>query len=110
MIPKIIHLCWISGDPYPPLIDKCIRSWKAVLPDYEVVVWDYDKVMSLGYKWIRQAVEEKKYAFAADCVRFYALWGLLIILDLLVFGLSGCRSPVRAILSTRCKDMHLSFI
>ena len=31
--------------------------------------------------------------------------GLLIILGLLVFGLLGCRSPVRAIPSTRCKDM-----
>ena len=36
--------------------------------------------------------------------------GLLIILDFLGFGLSGCRSPVGAILSTRCKGMHLSFI
>lgn len=79
MIPKIIHLCWISGDPYPPRIKKCIDSWKddkgdGCLADYEIVLWDYDKVMSLGYKWIRQAVEAKKYAFAADCVRFYVLY------------------------------------
>lgn len=79
MIPKTIHLCWISGDPYPPKVKRCIDSWKdengnGVLKDYRIVVWDYDKVMSLGYKWIRQAVEEKKYAFAADCVRFYALY------------------------------------
>ena len=74
MIPKIIHLCWISGDPYPTLIQKCIDSWRKIVPDYQVVVWDYDKVMSIGYRWIRQAVAEKKYAFAADCVRFYALY------------------------------------
>lgn len=79
MIPKIIHLCWISGDPYPPKIKKCIDSWQdgnggGCLSDYRIMVWDYDKVMSLGYRWIRQAVQEKKYAFAADCVRFYALY------------------------------------
>ena len=74
MIPKIVHLCWISGDKYPSLIQNCISSWKKILPDYEIIIWDYDKVMSIGYKWIRQAVEEKKYAFAADCVRFYALY------------------------------------
>ena len=79
MIPKTIHLCWISGDPYPPKIKKCIDSWKdgkggGQLSDYSIVVWDYDKVMSLGYKWISQAVKAKKYAFASDCVRFYALY------------------------------------
>lgn len=79
MIPKVIHLCWISGDSYPPKIKKCIDSWKdekggGCLADYEIVLWDYEKVVSLGYKWIRQAVEAKKYAFAADCVRFYALY------------------------------------
>lgn len=75
MIPKTIHFCWISGDPYPPKIKECIDSWRNVpLSDYRFMVWDYDQVMSLDYKWIRQAVEEKKYAFAADCVRFYALY------------------------------------
>ena len=34
MIPKIIHLCWLSGDPFPKEIQKCIDSWKEHLPDY----------------------------------------------------------------------------
>ena len=34
------------------------------------------------------------------------IWGLLIILDFLGLGLSESRSPVRAALSTRCKDMR----
>ena len=28
MIPKVIHYCWLSGDPYPENIQKCISSWK----------------------------------------------------------------------------------
>ena len=40
MIPKIIHYCWLSGDPFPESIQRCIDSWKRVLPDYEIVLWD----------------------------------------------------------------------
>ena len=32
MIPKIIHLCWLSGDPYPAKIAKCLDTWKKYLP------------------------------------------------------------------------------
>ena len=39
MIPKIIHLCWLSGDPFPEDIQRCIDSWKAILPEYEVWLW-----------------------------------------------------------------------
>ncbi len=30
MIPKIIHFCWLSGDPYPEKIRKCMKTWKKV--------------------------------------------------------------------------------
>ena len=28
MIPKIIHLCWLSGDPYPRKIQDCLIAGK----------------------------------------------------------------------------------
>lgn len=34
MIPKIIHFCWLSGDKYPELVQKCISSWKKTMPDF----------------------------------------------------------------------------
>ena len=74
MIPKTIHYCWISGDPFPEKIQKCYDSWKRVLPDYEIVVWDYQKAHVIGSKWVDQAIETKKYAFVADFIRFYALY------------------------------------
>ena len=43
MIPKIIHLCWLSGDPYPPKIAKCLKSWEKYLPDYEIILWDTNR-------------------------------------------------------------------
>lgn len=74
MIPKIIHLCWLSGDPYPPKIAKCLASWKKHLPDYEVMLWDTKRFDLSSSIWVRQAFEKKKYAFAADYIRFYALY------------------------------------
>ena len=28
MVPKIIHLCWFSNDPFPVEIKICLESWK----------------------------------------------------------------------------------
>ena len=74
MIPKKIHLCWLSGDDYPAKIDKCIKSWKKHLPDYEIVLWNTNKFDLNKSVWVREAFEKKKYAFAADYIRFYALY------------------------------------
>ncbi len=74
MIPKIIHLCWLSGDEYPAKIAYCINSWKKYLPDYEIRLWDTRRFDLEKSKWVKQAFEKKKYAFAADYIRFYALY------------------------------------
>ena len=74
MIPKVIHLCWLSGDPYPAKIVKCLQSWKKYLSDYEIVLWDTKRFDLNSSIWVRQAYEKRKYAFAADYIRFYALY------------------------------------
>ena len=74
MIPKKIHLCWLSGDEYPPLIQYCIDTWHKVLPDYEIVLWDTHRFDINSVPWVKEAFELKKYAFAADYIRFYALY------------------------------------
>lgn len=40
MIPKIIHYCWLSNDPMPAELKRCIKSWKRKLPDYKIKKWD----------------------------------------------------------------------
>ncbi|WP_299252427.1 glycosyltransferase family 32 protein [uncultured Aquimarina sp.] len=73
MIPKIIHFCWLSGDEYPDLIKKCVQTWQEKLPDYEFVLWDTKKFPIDDNDWVRQAFKTKKYAFAADYIRLYAV-------------------------------------
>lgn len=74
MIPKVIHLCWLSGDPYPAKISRCLSTWEKYLPDYEVMLWDSKRFDLESSIWVKQAFEKKKYAFAADYIRFYALY------------------------------------
>ena len=74
MIPKLIHLCWLSGDPYPEKIQKCIDSWKKNLPDYEIKLWDAHSIDFEQFAWTKQSYHAKKYASVADYIRFYALY------------------------------------
>ena len=74
MIPKIIHYCWLSNDPFPESIQKCIDSWKKYLPDYELMLWNFKRFPRGKSKWVDQAFDSHKYAFAADYIRLYALY------------------------------------
>lgn len=74
MIPKIIHLCWFSDDPFPVEIKVCLNSWKRILPDYRVRRWTYADAKAIGCSFIDEALKARKWAFAADVVRFYAVY------------------------------------
>lgn len=74
MIPKIIHYCWLSKDPFPEDIKACMDSWKKRLPDYEFRRWDLSAFDISSSRWVKQAFYAGKYAFAADYIRLYALY------------------------------------
>lgn len=74
MIPKIIHYCWLSSDPIPQKLRDCMGSWKKKLPDYEFMLWDLNRFDIHSSMWVNEAYEAKKYAFAADYIRLYAVY------------------------------------
>ena len=74
MIPKIIHYCWFGESKIPPLIQKCIKSWKKHLPDYEFKLWNEENFNVNSTLWTQHAYELKKYAFVSDYVRLKALY------------------------------------
>lgn len=74
MIPKIIHYCWLSDDPIPKELQDCIDTWHRLLSDYKFIKWDFALFPKGKSKWVDQAFEKKKYAFAADYIRLYALY------------------------------------
>lgn len=88
MIPQIIHYCWLSNDPFPPLIKQCVDSWQAHMPNYKFILWDTKQIDINSNLWLKQAFENRKYAFAADYIRFYALYhygGIYLDADVEVF-------------------------
>lgn len=64
----------MSGDAYPDDIQECIDSWKEVLPDYEVKLWNTQNFDTNICIYTKQAMEKKKYAFVSDYIRLYALY------------------------------------
>lgn len=73
-IPKVVHYCWLSGASFPDLESRCFESWKHMLPGYKFVLWDMERIKEIHSDWMNSAIAEKKWAFAADYVRLYALY------------------------------------
>lgn len=73
MIPKKIHYCWFGNSPLPSIVEKCINSWKEIMPDYEVIRWDETNVPYQEYNFMREAYSVKKYAFVSDQARYLIL-------------------------------------
>lgn len=74
-IPKIIHYCWLSGDEMPQSAKDCIESWRIVMPDYEIKLWDESSLNDeIRIPWVEQACAAKRWAFVTDYIRLYALY------------------------------------
>lgn len=73
LINKKIHYCWFGGKEMPPLCIRCIESWDALLPDYEIKRWDESNIPK-DIPFVNDMLEKKKYAFVSDYIRLYALF------------------------------------
>ena len=68
-IPKIIHYCWVGGNPKPKSVLYCIESWKKFCPDYEIIEWNETNYDFTKNKYMKQAYDEKKWGFVPDYAR-----------------------------------------
>lgn len=74
MIPKIIHYIWFGNNPLTPLAEECLASWKASMPDWQIMRWDESNFdVAAAPQYVQQAYEARKYAFVSDYVRLWAL-------------------------------------
>ena len=73
MIPKVIHFVWLGGAPKPPIVLKCIESWKRACLGWEIREWGDETLAGLGNRYLREALEHRKWAFAADYLRLKIL-------------------------------------
>ncbi len=68
-IPKIIHYCWVGGNPKPQSVLYCIESWRRFCPDYEIREWNETNYDFTKNEYMRQAHEAKKWGFVPDYAR-----------------------------------------
>ena len=73
MTPKIIHYVWVGGAPKPPIVLHCIESWRRFCPGWEIREWGDESLDGVGNRYLREAVEHRKWAFAADYLRLKIL-------------------------------------
>lgn len=87
-IPKVIHYCWFGGGEIPLYLQNCIDSWKRVMPDYKLRLWNESCFDVNSIPFIKEASEAKKWAFVADYIRLFALFtegGIYLDTDVKVF-------------------------
>ncbi len=99
MIPKTIHYCWFGGNPLPSLAESCLASWKSCCPDYRIVRWDESNFdLEAAPLYVRQAYENKKWAFVTDYVRLQVVYeqgGIYLDTDV------ELKKPLDSLLSNR---------
>lgn len=89
MIPKIIHFCWLGGGKKSPLIEACVNSWTKLMPDWTLMEWNESNFDTEKNRYVRDAIKNKKYAFASDYIRLYALYnygGIYLDTDVLLLS------------------------
>lgn len=71
-IPKLLHFGLFGGYKATPLEERCIASWKKILPDYEIKFWNDEN----GPRHNRFFVEclRKNPVMASSYVRYWALY------------------------------------
>ena len=73
-IPKTIHYCWFGGKPKSALIQRCIKSWQRCCPDYEIIEWNESNFDINCCPYVKEAYDQKKWAYVSDYARFYLLY------------------------------------
>lgn len=85
---KIVNYCWFGKGEKSDLIKRCMASWRKYLPDYKFIEWNEDNFPIDYNKFVKQAYEQKKFAFVSDVARLYALYttgGIYLDTDVEVF-------------------------
>lgn len=88
MIPKIIHYCWFGKGMMPKSQKDCIKGWKKLMPDYQIMRWDESNFDCDKYQASKYAYEVKKYALVSDVCRYNVLaeyGGIYLDTDVEVF-------------------------
>lgn len=71
---RTLHFCWFGGAAKPEIVLKCLESWRKFCPEYEIIEWSEDNFDIECCPYVKQAYENKKWAFVSDYCRFWVLY------------------------------------
>jgi|LSQX01.1.fsa_nt_gb hypothetical protein len=74
MIPKTIHYCWFGGAKKTELVNRCISSWRRMMPDWDIREWNEGNFDIRQNRYAEEAYLEQKWAFVSDYVRLKVLY------------------------------------
>jgi hypothetical protein len=87
MIPQKLHYCWFGNKNLPKRLSDCIKTWKLLMPDYELKRWDESNSKIDSIVFLKEAYSAKKWAFVTDYIRLVALYnegGIYLDTDVIV--------------------------
>ena len=73
-IPKIIHYCWFGNNVKPNYVINYINSWKKYCSSYEFREWNESNFDINSNQYVKEAYENRKWAFVTDYVRLKVLY------------------------------------
>ena len=73
-IPKIIHYVWCGTKSIPEQDQKFIDGWQKLNPDFKIKCWSEKDIDLKKYPLVKKAIDEKRWALAADIIRMYAVY------------------------------------
>ena len=73
-IPKIIHYVWCGTAPLPEDDLRYIEGWQKLNPDFKIKRWTEKDIDLKKYPLVKKAIDEKRWALAADIIRMYAVY------------------------------------
>lgn len=74
MIPKKVIYIWFGKGKKGDLIERCVASNKKILFDWDFEEFNEDNYDIGSYRYMKEAYDAGKYAFASDCARFDILY------------------------------------
>jgi len=87
-IPRKLHYCWFGGGEKSESINRCMESWKRLMPEYEVTEWNETNCDINENEYVKKAYELKKWAYVSDYFRFKVLHehgGIYMDTDVMVY-------------------------
>lgn len=73
-IPRTIHYVWLGDQPLPEEDQRYIEGWQKLNPDFKLRRWTEKDIDLKKYPLVKKALDEKRWAFAADIIRMYAVY------------------------------------